>query len=296
MQSSETVRETEPAAGTVPRDLELIRLVHRTLQTEIWQTRQRQTGEQFCWKGLRVPSSADSPLGQRLEIERRVLAGVNNRHVVALAEAPRAEDPPGLRLRWLPGESLDTRLARTPLLPLGSAVWILRQVAQGMEALLASGWLHGAIAPHHVRVSPEGEVTLVDLSAAFRDELESPWLESTAGGLATLSAQGTGRLTQRREHDLQALGRLMWRLLSGTTMPDGSHDLATLTAELRRHVPELPRELAALTSRLLTARDWPRGAALRDVIRPLVGCELRCLLAESAEQVTDRTQWSPSAA
>jgi hypothetical protein len=54
--------------------------------------------------------------------------------------------------------------------------------------------------------------------------------------------------------------------------------------------------LAALTARLLTAKDWPRGAGLRDVIRPLVGCELRCLLAESVGTPTDRPQRSPSAA
>lgn len=296
MQPSETVRATEPAAVTVPRDLELIRLVHRGPETEIWQTRQRETGALICWKGLREPWGPQSPPWQRLAHERRVLAEVNNRHVIALAEGPRVADPPGLRLRWLPGESLDTRLARTPLLPLGLAVWMLRQVAQGMEALLASGWLHGALEPHHVRVSPAGEVTLLDLGAAFRDELESPWLETTAGGLEPLSAQGTGRLAQRREHDLQALGRLMWRLLAGTTAPDSSHDPATLTGELRRHVPELPRELAALTARLLTATDWPRGAGLRDVIRPLVGCELRCLRAEAAGMPTDRPQSSPSAA
>jgi hypothetical protein len=67
----------------------------------------------------------------------------------------------------------------------------------------------------------------------------------------------------------------MWRLLSGTTMPNGFHDVATLTAELQR-------ELASLTARLLTADAWPRGEGFRDVIRPLVGCKLRCLAAESA--------------
>ena len=48
----------------------------------------------------------------------------------------------------------------------------------------------------------------------------------------------------------------MWRLLSGTTMPNGSHDVATLTAELQR-------ELASLTARLLTADAWPRGVLQR---------------------------------
>lgn len=296
MQPSEKVRETESAPVPVPRDLELIRLVHRGPETELWHTRQRDTGEQICWKGLREPGGFHSPAQQRLEHERRVLAEVNHRQVVSLAEEPRAADPPGLRLRWLPGESLHTRLAQTPLLPLESAVWILRQVAQGMEALLASGWLHGAIEPRHVRLSAAGEVTLVDLSAAFRDELESPWLEPTAAGLEPLAAHGTGRRSHRREHDLHALGRLMWRLLTGTTVPDGVSDVTTLTGELRRRVPEVPRELAALTTRLLTAENWPRGAGLRDVIRPLVGCELRCLLAESAGTPSEQPQRSPFAA
>jgi hypothetical protein len=78
--------------------------------------------------------------------------------------------------------------------------------------------------------------------------------------------------------------------------PAGHPDAAVLTGELRRRVPEVPRELASLTARLLTDPTWPRGTGLRDVIRPLVGCELRCLLAESAGVETDRHQLSPIAA
>jgi serine/threonine protein kinase len=296
MLRSETVRENELPPVTVPRDLELIDLVHRGTETEIWQTRQRQTGELICWKGLRGPGGEHPAALQRLHHERRVLADVNSCHVVSLAAGSRGDDPPGLRLRWLPGESLQSRLARTQLLPVETTVWIARQVAQGMEALLATGWLHGAIAPRHVRLSPTGEVTLVDLSAAFPDELQATLPEPTAGGMEPLSARGTGRRGHRREADLQDLGRLLWRLLAGTTVPECDQELVTLTSELRRRVPELPRDLVALTTRLLTAENWPRGVGLRDVIRPLVGCELRCLLAESAETVRGRPPGSPSAA
>jgi hypothetical protein len=54
MRRSETVEEIDPATVTVPLDLKLIRLVHRSPQTEIWQNRQRHPGEPICWKGLRV--------------------------------------------------------------------------------------------------------------------------------------------------------------------------------------------------------------------------------------------------
>lgn len=273
---------------SVPRDLELVDLIHRGPETEIWQTRQRQTGELICWKGLRQVRVDHSVARHRLEHERRVLAHVNNRHVVSLAAGSRGDDPPGLRLRWLPGESLHSRLARTPWLPLKDTLWIVRQVAQGMEALLATGWLHGAIAARHIRLSPVGEVTLVDLSAAVPDQLQLTLPESTAGGSGPRLAQVTGRPACRLEKNLRDLGGLMWRLLTGGTEPAGHEDLAALTGELRRRVPEVPRELASLTTRLLTAPNFPRGEGLRDVIRPLIGCELRCLRAESAGTETDR--------
>jgi hypothetical protein len=231
-----------------------------------------------------------------MEHERRVLADVNNRHVVALAAGSRGDDPPGLRLGWLPGESLHSRLTRTPWLPLRDAVWIARQVAEGMEALLAAGWLHGQIAPQHVRLSPTGEVTLVDLSAAFRDHLQIALPDSTAVGSGAPSALTIGRPTCRLENDLRDLGRLMWRLLAGRTEPTRHLDPAALTGELRRRVPEIPRELASLTARLLTDPTWPRGMGLRDLIRPLVGCELRCLLTESAETQTGPPHAAPTVA
>lgn len=296
MPGVETSREHETAAVSVPRDLELIELVHRGPATELWQTRQRQTGELICWKGLRDPGGEHSAPRQRLEHERRVLADVNNRHVVALAPGSRGDDPPGLRLRWLPGESLHSRLTKTPWLPLGDAVWIARQVAAGMEALLAMGWLHGQIAARHVRLAPTGEVTLVDLSAAFRDHLQIALPDSPLVGSGAPSAQTIGRPACRLENDLRDLGRLMWRLLAGGAEPASLPDPAALTGELRRRVPEVPRDLASLTAHLLTDPTWPRGTGLRDVIRPLVGCELRCLRAESAETETGQPHASPAAA
>lgn len=270
----------EPRTGltvvppVVPRDLELLDLVDRNEWTEVWQARQRETGHFLCWKGLRERSSDQPQANRRFEHERRVLLDVSSPYVVHLVEGPRAGDPPGLRLAWLPGDSLQRRLTRTPKLPVPSCIWIARQIAQGLEALLAAGWLHGALHPAHVRLAPNGAAVLVGLSQAVREELCPTHFDRETTSHQGPAPRGTGRLAHRREHDLQDLGRLLWRMLTGVPVGATESDPAALALTLRRQVPEIPRELAILTARLLTESAWPRGVGLRDVIRPIVSLEL----------------------
>ncbi len=296
MLSSGIVGPLESALVTVPHDLELIGLVHRGAQTEIWQTRQRHTGELVCWKGLRGTREEFPTTARRLDHERRVLAEVNSQYLIPAPHAPHEQDPPGLRLPWLAGESLHSRLVRTRQVPFPYAVWIARQVAQGLQALLAAGWRHGAIAPRHVLLSPTGEVRLVDLAAAVRDELPPLALEGTAVEAAAGSACLPGGGAAGRIHDLQDLGRLVWHMLTGRPDPDCTLDSATLARELRKRAPEVPRDMALLTARLLTGENWSYGTGLREVIRPLVGHELQCLSGAMFQPENADPVFNPSAA
>ena len=296
MQPSQITREPGTSQSVVPRDLDLLDLVAQTESTEVWQARQRETGQLLCWKGLRDPSADQPQTRRRFEHERQVLLEVSSPYVVHLAEGPRAGDPPGLRLAWLPGESLQRRLIRTPQLSVSDSIWIARQIAQGLEALLAAGWLHGALHPTHVRLAPTGEVALVDLSQGVREELCPTHFDAATASDAISAPRGTGRLAHRREQDLQDLGRVLWRMLTGMPVGPTGGDQSDLAHALRRHVPEIPRELATLTARLLCETDWPRGAGLREVLRPLVGLELRGLVGDNTMRQSTPARATPSAA
>ena len=71
------------------------------------------------------------------------------------------------------------------MLPISLALSIARQVAEALAALHVAGWLHGQVRPEHVMVSPQGRVTLLDLSRCRRLQTHEC---DTAGSLPAMLA------------------------------------------------------------------------------------------------------------
>ena len=62
---------------------------------------------------------------------------------------------------------MQQRLEADGYTPLPVALWLVRQIAQGLEALHASGWVHGDVKPENAIVGSRGHVTLVDRLSVF---------------------------------------------------------------------------------------------------------------------------------
>ena len=93
------------------------------------------------------------------------------------------------------------------------SLWLVRQMAQGLEALHRAGWIHGDIQPENVLVSPRGHVTLIDLGMAskihavaqnpFRGTRDYAAPESLSGPFAAIPGM-----------DIFSLGRVLWQGLA----------------------------------------------------------------------------------
>src|SRR4029077_16305796 len=98
-----------------------------------------------------------------LENEAEISCKVSSEHVVKMIQTGFDAEPAFLILEWLSGKTLEARLAAAPKLFCREALWIARQCAQGMHALLVSGYTHGDIKPSNVFVGDDGMVKLIDL-------------------------------------------------------------------------------------------------------------------------------------
>jgi serine/threonine protein kinase len=236
----------------------------------------------YALKILR-PDRGDDPLAvAMLAREALVARSVSHPHVIAILEAHVRSDPRYLVMPWLSGATLEARLAAGPPIDLPAALWLVRQAAEGLEALDAAGWMHGDLKPANLFVSSEGHVTLLDLGfARRRDEVAAAVSPILGSGQYLAPEHVAATLCPDIRSDVYSLGVILYELLGGRA-PLVGKSLAALAVEhkqtaprsLRRLAPHIPPEAVELVQRMLAKDPLRRPQTPRDVVDALVKIEI----------------------
>lgn len=221
----------------------------------------------------------------RLRREAMVGRCVANRHVISVLTAHVHQPPYYVVMPCLddrPAAALLAAQRRIQLLP---ALWIARQIAEALDALHTSGYLHGDVKPGNLFISPAGHVTLIDLGCARRLD-DDPALDdhTLAGTPAYLAPEVLAGMRADARSDLYSLGVTLFEMLAGR-LPWDETDVAALVARkragslpsVRAFAPQVPSDMAHLLSRLTAGEPLRRPLTAREVVHSLVKLEIATL-------------------
>jgi serine/threonine-protein kinase len=269
---------------------DLLSLAGRGTFAEVWQVRDRRTGRMHALKQLRAEWVDRPATRQILKNEAEVGHKVSSDHVARIGGADLDATTPYVLVEWLSGGTLESHLPAGQRLECREALWVARQCAQGMHALLIAGYTHGDIKPSNIFVCQDGTVKLIDLGFARPDQLPNTELSCSGYGVLTgtpeylapesLVAGNPGGISR----DVYSLGITLYRMLTGV-LPFQGESIAdilkqhqeALPARLRCLAPEVPREVNDFVHRLLAKQPLRRGGGLSWLIHELLGLELLLL-------------------
>ena len=232
---------------------------------EVYRARDTRLNRSVAVKVLPAHVAAVPGLLQRFEREARAIAAVEHPNICPLYDVGADQGVNFLVMQFVEGETLADRVARGPI-PVREAIVIARQIAAGLDAAHVNGIVHRDLKPSNIRLTPDGQVKLVDFGLAkvmstvangedLATHSASPSeAGSIVGTVAYMSPEQARGQTVDKRTDIWAFGCVLFEMLtgrrpiSGQSLPDvfagivgGDPDWSALPGATPRRIRDLLR-------------------------------------------------------
>jgi TOMM system kinase/cyclase fusion protein len=249
----------------------------------------------------RVLADASGPDRERLRREARAAARLNHPAIVHIYDLVEHDDADWIVMELVQGRTLRQQLDDEGPLPLGDAVRIGLEIAEGLAEAHVQGILHRDLKTSNVMVTPTGRAKILDFGLA-KEILEnadatSQDLSLTAPGAVlgtcyAMSPEQVLGLGLDARSDLFSFGTLLYEILAGDPPFRGENARESLARVLGLRQPplaqvrrEVPRELSELIERLLD-KDRERRPGSAGEVAGLLGSTASRVQPGSVTEVT----------
>jgi serine/threonine protein kinase/tetratricopeptide (TPR) repeat protein len=269
------------ATGTKLGSYEITSAIGAGGMGEVYQAHDTKLGRDVAIKVLPEAFAHDPERLARFQREAKMLAALNHPNIATIYGLEFSNGTHFLIMELVSGETLAERIKREGAVPIKEALKIAVQIAQALETANDKGIIHRDLKPANVKVTPEGNLKVLDfgLAKAFAgdnglDLSNAPTLTAIGteegklvGTPAYMSPeQARGQAVDKRT-DIWAFGCLLYELLTARRAFRGE----TLT-----------NTIAAILEREPDWQDLPRSTPtqIRDLLR-------RCLQKDRQRRMRD---------
>jgi Tol biopolymer transport system component len=241
---------------------------------EVYRARDSRLAREVAIKQLAPALAQDPEYLARFEREAQVLAALNHPNIAAIYGL----EGSAIVMELIPGETLADQIARGPI-PLDTALPILRQIAEALEAAHEKGIVHRDLKPANVKITPDGGVKVLDFGLAKTPE---PAAQSVAANSPTLTLRATqagvimgtagymspeqaaGKPVDKRA-DIWSFGVVLWETLTGAPLFQGETISHTLADVLRSEIDTTRLPAGAIRDLAARCLDRNLKTRLRDI-------------------------------
>jgi tetratricopeptide (TPR) repeat protein len=220
---------------------------------------------------------ADDPeLLKRFYREAQSAGGLQHPNIVTIYAMGEAGGLPYIAMELVEGENLDQVIARGSPLPLTLKLAYGVQACRALDYAHKRGIVHRDIKPGNVMVSKGGTVKVVDFGIARVLETSRTMTGMLIGTFAYMSPEQYHGEHADERSDIWSLGVLMYELLTYQrpfTAPTAASVMHNICSEdpapLSNLLPECPKELEAVVSKMLRKSPGDRYQSMEDVLLDL---------------------------
>jgi serine/threonine protein kinase/Tfp pilus assembly protein PilF len=188
-----TITTPSPLIGQQLGSYKIISLLGKGGMGEVYLARDIRLDREVAIKLLPTILTRDPEREERFKREARLQAKLNNHQNIAIVHAlEQSDDASFLVLEYVPGDTLADRL-QNGALPIAEALPLFRQIADALATAHQQGIIHRDLKPANIKVTPSGQVKVLDFGLAKLLHNEAPTAEAVDSLLTTRTYWTTGR-------------------------------------------------------------------------------------------------------
>jgi serine/threonine protein kinase/Tol biopolymer transport system component len=228
---------------------------------------------------------------ERFKGEARLAAGLQHPGIVTVYDMGESDGRTYLVMAYLPGGSLQERIAHGPL-SFDQAARILTEICAGLEELHARGLVHRDLKPGNILFNADGQAVLTDFELARSVAVTSASSTQAGAGTPFYKAPEVwrGKPPAGPQADVYALGCILYEMLTGKILFDGDTPDEIITKHLvdGPDLSALPTEGVPQGVKELLVKTLSRDPAQRFTSAGAFAAQLASL--ETQVKITERTQ------
>ena len=189
-----------------------------------------------------LPQYAENPdFKARFESEARLVAQLENIHIVPLYSYWQDEQGAFLVMRYIRGGSLRGIMAKQEALSLSQSIRILSDIADALDVAHENDVVHRDLKPENILIDERGNAYLTDFGIAKRTSGTENITEADAivGTWAYLSPEQIQNRVVSPHTDIYAFGILLYELLAGKHPFQGEPATMMVMKHLQERLPDL---------------------------------------------------------